>query len=73
MEIESQFITEELPPHTEETYEESSAQVHPLQLRHPLQEGHPSQEGPSSQEGPPAWFIEYFGKLNGTMKRIEQC
>ena len=38
-----------------------------------MQEGHPLQEGPSSQEGSLAWFLEYFGKLNATMERMDQC
>ena len=65
MEIEGQFITEELPLHIEETHEDPSAQAHQLQ------EGHLMQEGPSSQEGPPAWFLEYFEKLYATMQQIE--
>ena len=34
--------------------------------------GQPSHEGTSSQGGPSAWFLEYFGKLNESMMRIEQ-
>ncbi|GFZ08916.1 hypothetical protein Acr_20g0007240 [Actinidia rufa] len=60
MEIKCQFVTEELPPHIEETHEEPSAQAHQLQ------------EGHLIQEGPPAWFFEYFGKLNATMERMKQ-
>ena len=57
MEIESRFVTEELPPHTEDIHQEPSSQGHQLQ------EGHPLQEGTSSQ---------YFGKLNATMEQIEK-
>ena len=34
---------------------------------------YPSHEGTSSQGRPPTWFHENFGKLNGSMVRIEQC
>ena len=34
--------------------------------------GHPSQEGTSSQKGAPAWFLEYFEKMNATMERLEE-
>ena len=66
MEIEGQFVTEELSPHIEETHEEPSSQAHQLQEGHSMQERHPSQERPL------AWFLEYFEKLNATMERIEQ-
>ena len=73
---------EEPPPQTEEIHEELSAQApqfqwqgremmqeeHPMQEEHSMHEGPPSQEGPSSQEGPLTWFLEYFGKLNETLK-----
>ena len=57
MEIEGQFVNEELPQQTEEIFEEPSAQIHQLQEGQPMQEEHPLQEGPSSQEGPLAWVI----------------
>ena len=44
-----------------------------MQEEHPMQEEYPSQESPSSQGRPLAWFLEYFGKINATMERIEQC
>ncbi|GFZ08923.1 hypothetical protein Acr_20g0007310 [Actinidia rufa] len=74
---------EEVPPQTEETYEDPSAQnlqlqwqgKDPIQEEHPMHEGHSVHEGPSLQEGPPGWFLEYFEKLNATMehaKKIKQ-
>ena len=73
-------------PQTEETHEEPSTQVlqlklykedtmhgeNPIHEEYPMHEGHPSQEGTSSQGGPHTWFLEYFGKLNETMEKIEQ-
>ena len=73
MKIEGHFVIEELASHIEEIHEEPSTQDHQLQEGHPLQEEHPSQQGPSSQKWPPAWFLEYFEKLNATMERTEQC
>ncbi|GFY90989.1 hypothetical protein Acr_07g0011850 [Actinidia rufa] len=43
-----------------------------MQGKYPMHGGHPSQEGTSSQGGPPAWFLEYFGKMNKTTEKIEQ-
>ncbi|GFZ18453.1 hypothetical protein Acr_27g0001920 [Actinidia rufa] len=67
MEIEGQFVNEEIPQQIEEIPEEQSDQIHQLQEGQPMQEGHPPHEGPSSQEGPPAWVLE----LKATMERIE--
>ena len=75
----------EIPP-LEETNIDPSAQVPQLQLQEqetlhgekhmhdtfPMHGGHPSQEGISYRGGPPSWFLEYFGKLNETMVRIEK-
>ncbi|GFS38866.1 hypothetical protein Acr_00g0059940 [Actinidia rufa] len=46
----------------------------PIHEESPMHGGHPSHEGTSSQGGPPAWFwfLEYFGKLNELLVRIEQ-
>ena len=52
MEIENYFNTEELPSYTEDIPQDPSTQP---------QEDHPS------QEGPPAWFLEYFERLNAMM------
>ena len=43
-----------------------------IQEEYPMHGSHPSQERTSSQGRPPAWFLEYFGKLNESMVRIEQ-
>ena len=48
MEIEGQFINEELPQQIEEIPKEPSAQIHQLQEGQPMQEEHPPREGPSS-------------------------
>ena len=44
----------------------------PMQVEYPMHRGHPSQEGTSSQGGHPAWFLEYFKRLNESMERMEQ-
>ncbi|GFY90943.1 hypothetical protein Acr_07g0011390 [Actinidia rufa] len=64
MEIEGQFVNEELPQQTEEIPEEPSAQIHQLQEGQSMQEEHPPQEGSSLQEGPPTWVLE----LKATME-----
>ena len=51
--------------------EETMHEEHPMHGDVPMHGGQPSQEGTSSQGGPQAWFHEYFGKLNGTMEKIE--
>ena len=38
-----------------------------------MHDEHPMQERDPIQEGPLAWFMEYFGKSNEEMERIEQC
>ena len=45
----------------------------PMQEEFFMHEGYPSQEGTSSQGGPSAWFLNYFGKLNEIMERMQQC
>ncbi|GFY93076.1 hypothetical protein Acr_08g0014720 [Actinidia rufa] len=42
-----------------------------VEKEYPMCGAYPSQEGTSSQGGPPAWFLEYFGKLNESMGEIK--
>ena len=72
MEVEGNL--EAPPPQIVETNEEPSTQVLQLQLQEEnTMHGKVSMhEGTSSQEGPTAWFLEYFGKLNALMERMEQ-
>ncbi|GFS40358.1 hypothetical protein Acr_00g0068090 [Actinidia rufa] len=61
-------IHEEVPMQREYQMHEKA----PMQREFPMHGRHPSQEGTSSQGGPPAWFLDYFGKLNESLVRIVQ-
>ena len=39
---------------------------------HPSYGKYPTQEGTSTQGGPPAWFLEYFGRLDESLGEIKQ-
>ena len=40
---------------------------------HSVHEGYPLHEETLSQGGPPAWFLDYFGKINETIEWMEKC
>ncbi|GFS36392.1 hypothetical protein Acr_00g0045710 [Actinidia rufa] len=45
--------------------------TYPTHRANPTQEGQFTQEDPLHQGGPPAWFLEYFGKLDQSLGEIK--
>ncbi|GFS29173.1 hypothetical protein Acr_00g0005660 [Actinidia rufa] len=73
------------PPHTEETYEETTQNFQlkwkneetmhegvPMKEKYRIHGGHPLQEETSSQGWPPPWFLKYFEKLNEIIEHMEK-